>query len=216
MGIRIQKRIKLGKGFGINLSKRGASISYRGKRGSIGSKGYSIKTPIKGVSFRGGGCLLIFVIILSLFATSAFSQSCPISPFGNGKCLYATSIEIGRVGGFEAKPIIDTLKEGYRTYVRFTFTKVGSDSTGLAILARLYNALDSTSFQIERIGTNAQSIVRVAKIVFGAELNNYSDTWMKKPRYLEGKIMVDEKPFKIRIYEEEVLSNFFVFRIIGV
>lgn len=41
MGLRISKRINLGKGVGVNLSKGGVSVSKRGKRGSVGvgSKG---------------------------------------------------------------------------------------------------------------------------------------------------------------------------------
>lgn len=41
MGFRYQKRIKLGKGFGLNISKLGIKPSYRSKKGSISTKGYS-------------------------------------------------------------------------------------------------------------------------------------------------------------------------------
>jgi hypothetical protein len=43
MGFRFQKRIKLGKGIGLNISKSGISPSIRTKKGSISSKGYSIR-----------------------------------------------------------------------------------------------------------------------------------------------------------------------------
>lgn len=76
MGFRFQKRIKLGKNFGVNLSKSGISPSYRNKRGSISTKGYSVRTGIKGLTYRkkikktkNNGCLLT----LSLFVLSAIS-----------------------------------------------------------------------------------------------------------------------------------------------
>lgn len=72
MGFRFQKRIKLGKRLGINISKSGITPSYRTKRGSLSSKGYSIRTGIPGLSYRksfkktkGSGCLLIFELIFS-------------------------------------------------------------------------------------------------------------------------------------------------------
>lgn len=52
MGFRYQKRVNLGEGLGINISKSGISSSYRSKYGSIGSRGFSIRTGISGLSFR--------------------------------------------------------------------------------------------------------------------------------------------------------------------
>lgn len=52
MGFRFYRRINFGSGFGINLGKRGASWSIRTKGGSFGSKGYSVRTPIKGLSYQ--------------------------------------------------------------------------------------------------------------------------------------------------------------------
>lgn len=52
MSLRYQKRVNLGNGLGLNLSKTGFSSSYRSKYGSIGSRGYSIRTGIPGLSFR--------------------------------------------------------------------------------------------------------------------------------------------------------------------
>jgi len=69
VGFRIQKRINLGKGLGLNIGKTGISTSYRSKAGSIGSKGYSIRTGIPGVSYRGffnKGCLMTIVFLLSI------------------------------------------------------------------------------------------------------------------------------------------------------
>ncbi len=54
MGFRYQKRVKLGKGAGLNFSKTGVSASYRTKYGSIGPKGFSIRTGIPGLTYRGG------------------------------------------------------------------------------------------------------------------------------------------------------------------
>jgi hypothetical protein len=75
MGFRYQKRIKLGKGFGFNLSKSGISSSLRTKKGTFGSKGVSLKTGIPGLTFRktfskssksGCLCLVLMVITISI------------------------------------------------------------------------------------------------------------------------------------------------------
>jgi len=52
MGFRYQKRVNLGDGVGINVSKTGISTSYRTKYGSISPKGFTLKTGIPGLSFR--------------------------------------------------------------------------------------------------------------------------------------------------------------------
>lgn len=52
MGWIFHRRIKLGKGFGINLSKSTLSPSFRTPLGTIGTKGYSIRTPIRGIYYR--------------------------------------------------------------------------------------------------------------------------------------------------------------------
>jgi hypothetical protein len=75
MGFRFQKRINLGGGAGINLSKSGAGFSFRTKYGSFGNKGYSVRTGIPGLSYRGGSgknnplgqILAIFWIIYMLW-----------------------------------------------------------------------------------------------------------------------------------------------------
>jgi hypothetical protein len=67
MGFRFQKRINFGSGFGLNLSKSGVRASFRTKRGSIGSNGFSIKTGIPGFSYRKSfgksrsGCIVLLV-----------------------------------------------------------------------------------------------------------------------------------------------------------
>ncbi len=71
MALRFYKRIKLGKGVGINISKSGISPSIRTKRGSVSKRGFSIRTGIPGLTYRksfssskGKGCLLQFIIML--------------------------------------------------------------------------------------------------------------------------------------------------------
>lgn len=54
MGFRYHKRINLGDGVGINVSKSGVSTSVRTKYGTIGSKGFSIRTGIPGLTWRSG------------------------------------------------------------------------------------------------------------------------------------------------------------------
>lgn len=77
MGVRYYKRIGGNKGFGLNLSRSGISSSYRTKYGSFGSKGFSIRSGIPGLSFRGGygrrkdkgvTALITLGIIVSAFA----------------------------------------------------------------------------------------------------------------------------------------------------
>jgi len=70
MGFRFQKRINLGKGLGLNISKSGISPSLRTKSGTVSSKSFSVKTGIPGVSYRksykSSGCLLSILLYLSL------------------------------------------------------------------------------------------------------------------------------------------------------
>lgn len=77
MAFRFNKRIKLGKGFGININKSGITPSYRTKKGSISSKGYTVRTGIPGLTYRkafskrkNSGCLVLLLIMISiLFVT---------------------------------------------------------------------------------------------------------------------------------------------------
>ncbi|WP_166924062.1 DUF4236 domain-containing protein [Flavobacterium poyangense] len=59
MGFRFQKRIKLGGGFGINLSQSGISPSLRTKMGTFSKNGYSVKTGIPGVRYQNSGCMVL-------------------------------------------------------------------------------------------------------------------------------------------------------------
>jgi uncharacterized protein YegL len=72
LGFRYCRRINLGRGLGLNVSKSGLSTSYRTKFGSIGSRGFSVRTGIPGLSYRGGGksagAAAAFVALVSLAA----------------------------------------------------------------------------------------------------------------------------------------------------
>jgi hypothetical protein len=61
MGFRFQKRIKLGGGLGLNISKSGISPSFRTKMGTFSKNGYSTKTGIPGVRCQNSGCLVLFL-----------------------------------------------------------------------------------------------------------------------------------------------------------
>lgn len=73
MGFRYYRRINMGKGWGLNLSKSGLSTSFRTKWGAFGTKGYSIRTGILGLSYRkafarvkrGDVATIFFFIILA-------------------------------------------------------------------------------------------------------------------------------------------------------
>lgn len=81
MAFRFNKRVSLGKGLGLNISKSGITPSYRSKRGSVSSKGYSVRTGIPGLTYRktfskskNSGCLVtcLFLMVLG-FAISCSS-----------------------------------------------------------------------------------------------------------------------------------------------
>lgn len=60
MGFRFQKRIKLGGGFGLNISKSGISPSLKTKIGSFSKNGYFVKTGISGLRYQNSGCIVLF------------------------------------------------------------------------------------------------------------------------------------------------------------
>ncbi|WP_394773454.1 DUF4236 domain-containing protein [Flavobacterium sp.] len=60
MGFRFQKRVKLGGGFGLNISKSGISPSLRTKMGTFSKSGYSTKTGISGLRYQNSGCMVLF------------------------------------------------------------------------------------------------------------------------------------------------------------
>jgi hypothetical protein len=97
MGFRYYKRINLGKGFGLNISKSGIRPSYRSKSGSVNSKGYSIRTGIPGLTYRKsfskGGCMLALVVGLFILTTLSYTSCTPEEDetycgIYNGKPLY--------------------------------------------------------------------------------------------------------------------------------
>lgn len=57
MGFRIQRRVDLSGGLGMNVSRSGVSPSLRTRWGAIGPRGFSIRTGIPGLTFRGGPLL---------------------------------------------------------------------------------------------------------------------------------------------------------------
>ncbi|REG90488.1 DUF4236 domain-containing protein [Flavobacterium aquicola] len=70
MGLSFRKRVNLGSGLGLNISKSGISPSIRTKAGSISSKSFSVKTGVSGVSYRknfstakNSGCMMLLTIL---------------------------------------------------------------------------------------------------------------------------------------------------------
>ncbi len=111
MGFKFNKRIKIGKGLGLNISKYGISSSLRTKRGSISSKGYSIRTGIPGLSYRktfnkskNSGCVLfvIFLLTLGLIIISCSSEGTS-SPCRDTNCPNYTS-QTAAQAAFDADP----------------------------------------------------------------------------------------------------------------
>jgi Protein of unknown function (DUF4236) len=74
VSLHYQKRVNIGKGFGLNISHSGISSSYRTKYGSIGSRSFSIKTGIPGLSYRGNwakgknGLVILLIYVLIVFS----------------------------------------------------------------------------------------------------------------------------------------------------
>lgn len=73
MGFRFQRRIKLGRGWGLNTSGSGASLSHRSRHGSVGTRGFSVRTGIPGLSFRqnwgrNAGVMAVFFVCFMLLA----------------------------------------------------------------------------------------------------------------------------------------------------
>ena len=73
MGFRFYKRVNYGDGLGLNVSKSGISPSIRTSLGSFGSKGFSIRTGISGLSYRGGtGKNGAIILLITLAVTGVF------------------------------------------------------------------------------------------------------------------------------------------------
>lgn len=114
MGFRFQKRIKLGKGFGVNLSKTGVTPSYRNKKGSVSSKGYSFRAGISGLTFRktfskakNSGCLLVFSFLLIVSFLSTINSCKESTP-------NTTVIKWYQGGTLHKSKILDWKKASYK------------------------------------------------------------------------------------------------------
>jgi fatty acid desaturase len=78
MGFRFSRRVGGNNGLGFNISKSGVSPSYRTRFGSIGGKGFSVRSGFPGLSFfqtwggggrrkKGNEALILFFMILAVF-----------------------------------------------------------------------------------------------------------------------------------------------------
>jgi hypothetical protein len=73
MGFRFYKRVNYGDGLGLNISRSGISPSIRTSLGSFGSKAFSIRTGISGLSYRGGtGKNAALIWLLTVAVTGVF------------------------------------------------------------------------------------------------------------------------------------------------
>lgn len=79
MGFRFQRRINFCGGWRLNTSGSGGSLSYRSRHGSIGTKGFSLRTGLPGLSYRrnwgknnGGAALIALTFMLALAAIGMF------------------------------------------------------------------------------------------------------------------------------------------------
>lgn len=87
MAFRFQKRIKLGKGLGLNISKSGISSSFRTRKGSISKKGISIRTGIPGLTYRknfkNSGCIasILLYLCIAVGIASCSADNCKCSDF---------------------------------------------------------------------------------------------------------------------------------------
>jgi hypothetical protein len=74
MGFRFQRRINLGGGWGLNTSGSGGSLSRRTRHGSIGTKGFSLRSGIPGLSYRqswgknSGAVVAVAALVMAVVA----------------------------------------------------------------------------------------------------------------------------------------------------
>jgi hypothetical protein len=82
MAFKYFRRINVGNGLGLNVSKSGVSTSVRTRFGSFGSKGYSVRSGITGLSYRkyfgssrkgknDAAAFLLIVLAIGLFYLTA-------------------------------------------------------------------------------------------------------------------------------------------------
>ena len=78
MGFRYQRRVNLGSGAGLNISKSGVSPSVRTRFGSVRGKGFSIRTGLPGLTYRSSsrressGAGLIVLVLVALVGILPF------------------------------------------------------------------------------------------------------------------------------------------------
>ena len=70
MGFYVRKRVRLGKGTWLNMSKRGVSASQRIGPFTVNSRGRTSLRLGKGVGYRGG-CLIAIAVPLAVAAATA-------------------------------------------------------------------------------------------------------------------------------------------------
>jgi hypothetical protein len=70
MGLGFRKRVNLGGGLGLNISKSGISPRIRTKAGTISNKSFSVRTGVTGVSYRknfsaakNSGCMMLLTVL---------------------------------------------------------------------------------------------------------------------------------------------------------
>jgi hypothetical protein len=70
MGLGFRKRVNLGGGLGLNISKSGISPSIRTKAGTISNKGFSVRSGVSSVSYRknfskakNSGCMMFLTVL---------------------------------------------------------------------------------------------------------------------------------------------------------
>ena len=159
MGLQFRKRIKLSKGLGITISKSGVTPSYRTKKGSISSKGYSIRTGIPGVSYRqtfkktkGNGCLmsiLWFVFSLLLITpTSCMSDKKTADKDVNKNLAIDAPNTTWYSGGTLHKSTIKTWKNA---------TEKNKLATCADFCANRYNTLSLTDIKV--VATNLKTCI---------------------------------------------------------
>lgn len=85
MGFRFHRRLALTRGLGVNLSKSGPSFSLRSKAGTIGIRGFSIRSGIPGFYFRknwgkssGAGAIVGLVFMFLSLILVVVSIAIPI------------------------------------------------------------------------------------------------------------------------------------------
>ena len=74
MGFYVRKRVRLGKGTWLNISKRGVSASQRIGPFTVNSRGRTSLRLGKGVGYRGG-CLIAIAVPLAGLAVVAMGLS---------------------------------------------------------------------------------------------------------------------------------------------